>query len=54
MRIVDALGHGKYRPSDLLYYFESITRLREHHGTPLEWPTPGAVNWRAQREDDAD
>ena len=49
MRIVDALVHGKYQPSDLLYYFESVTRLREHHGTPLEWPTQGAVDWRARQ-----
>lgn len=49
MRVVDALVRGKYRPSDLLYYYEDAAHLLDNPGSPFDWPTPGAVDWRERR-----
>jgi hypothetical protein len=37
---------GKFRPSDVLYYFEGLDHYNQHLGHPNEWPTPGAISLR--------
>ncbi len=45
---VDALVGGAFRPSDLLYYFETRDQLLGEFGSIASWPTPGAATWRAE------
>lgn len=47
-QVASALARGAFRPSDLLYYFESIEQLLAKFGHPSSWPTPGAVAWRTR------
>lgn len=47
--IVEAFRSGALRPSDLLYYFDSVDHLLNDFGHPRHWPTPGAVSWREQQ-----
>jgi hypothetical protein len=37
-----ALLAGAFRPSDLLYYFQSAEDYLERYSDPLFWPTPAA------------
>jgi hypothetical protein len=46
LHIYEALASGAFRPSDILYYFESIEHLLTGYGHPETWPTPGAEAWR--------
>jgi hypothetical protein len=44
-----AFGRGRFRASDLLFYFESLDHQLTRYGRPADWPTPGAVRWREKR-----
>ncbi|MHB8073342.1 hypothetical protein [Desulfosporosinus fructosivorans] len=51
--IIDAIENGKYKPSDLLYYFEDTNHFLRHvigvqEPWPPDWPTPGAMSLRAR------
>jgi hypothetical protein len=52
-KIVDALIGGKYKPSDLLYYYENISQMLKYSKIiikpgefPPDWMTPGAMTLR--------
>lgn len=45
---VRALLKGEFRPSHLLYYFETRAQLLQAFGAIDAWPTPGAAIWRAE------
>lgn len=47
--IAKAFAKGRLKPSDLLYYFESLDHQLTRYGEPNIWPTPGAARWRAAR-----
>jgi hypothetical protein len=44
--VVSGLIYGLFRPSDLLYYFESLDHLMLRYGHPRIWPTPSGIRWR--------
>jgi hypothetical protein len=46
VRVGEAFGRGQFKPSDLLFFFESLDQQMTHYGHPTDWPTPGAVKWR--------
>jgi len=45
-RVIRALLGGMYKPSDLLYYFESFENFKSPPVGSLLWPTPGAATLR--------
>jgi hypothetical protein len=42
-----AFAEGKFKPSELVYYFESLEHRLDRFGYHAEWPTPGAARQRA-------
>jgi hypothetical protein len=48
-RVANAFVNGQFRPSELLFYFESMDHQLKRYGHPNDWPTPGAVTWRKYR-----
>ncbi len=47
--VLRALVRGQFKPSDLLYYFESSGNYVQRYGDPNEWPTPGAIARRKRQ-----
>lgn len=47
--VLDAVTNGKYRPSDLLYYYEDINHVFSP-GSYGQFPTPGGVDYRARQK----
>ncbi len=45
-RVIDALVCGRYKPSDLLYFFEEFDEFRTPISKVDGWPTPGAYTFR--------
>jgi hypothetical protein len=41
-----AFAEGKFKPSELVYYFESLEHRLDRFGYHAEWPTPGAARQR--------
>jgi hypothetical protein len=37
---ITALLEGRFRPSDLLYYFPTVEDYLTRYGNPFDWPTP--------------
>jgi hypothetical protein len=50
--VVAGLTYGLFRPSDLLYYFESLDHLMLRYGHPRIWPTPSGIRWRERNPDE--
>jgi hypothetical protein len=46
--VIGALCEGRFRPSDLLYYFDGVEHLVRGFGEARRWPTPGACDWRSR------
>jgi len=46
-RVVNALQEGNYKPSDILYYFQSLNH-RLGLGPTDRYITPGRVSWRSR------
>jgi hypothetical protein len=49
-RVTAALVGGKFKPSDLLYYFDGLDHLLHHYGDPCAWPTPGDCAYRRRAQ----
>jgi hypothetical protein len=47
MWMAQAFAEGKFKPSELVYYFESLEHRLERFGDHAEWPTPGAARQRS-------
>jgi hypothetical protein len=45
-RVGEAFTRGRFKPSDLLFYFESLDHQMTRYSHPRDWPTPGAAKWR--------
>jgi len=48
-KVTGALQHGRYKPSDLMYYFEDFEEYKRLATTSDDWPTPGAVKLRRRQ-----
>ncbi len=52
-KVVDAVRHGRYRPSDLLYFYpNAFTNFRRSRAAPF--PTPGGVSYRSRQPEPFD
>jgi hypothetical protein len=49
-KIINALVHGRYKPSDLLYYFAEFEDFRNPSTGSDGWPTPGAYSLKKRNQ----
>lgn len=48
-KVLGALTAGRFKASDLLYYFDGVDHLQDRYGDPYQRLTPGTIPWRKDR-----